>query len=80
VDHRRSAVTVYQHGAHIINVFSWPVGNGHAPAEGTAVQDGYRMIFWRIEDLEYCAVSDTGWSELWGLADLLQNLARSEVR
>jgi anti-sigma factor RsiW len=68
LEHQRSAVVVYQHGAHVINVFSWA---GRAlPADVT--RSGYHLAFWKAGDLEYCAVSDTGWDELLGLVRLLQ--------
>jgi len=70
LEHQRSAVVVYQHGAHVINVFSW-AGRGRAlPADLT--RSGYHLAFWQAGDLEYCAVSDTGWDELLGLVRLLK--------
>jgi anti-sigma factor RsiW len=70
LEHQRSAVVVYQHGAHVINVFSWG-GQGRAlPADVT--RSGYHLAFWKVGDLEYCAVSDTGWDELLGLVRLLK--------
>ncbi|MBS0577855.1 MAG: anti-sigma factor [Proteobacteria bacterium] len=72
---QRAAVVVYQHGAHLINVFSWKQP-GAAPADTT--RSGYHLAFWRSGDLMYCAVSDTGWSELQGLERLLQAAADRE--
>jgi anti-sigma factor RsiW len=70
VQHQRSAVVVYQHGAHVINVFSW-AGNGRSlPADTT--RSGYHLACWQAGDLQYCAVSDTGWDELAGLTRLLR--------
>jgi anti-sigma factor RsiW len=68
--HQRSAVVVYQHGPHIINVFSWAGNRRRVPAN--TMRNGYRMMFWQVGDLEYCAVSDTGWNELGALVNLLQ--------
>jgi anti-sigma factor RsiW len=76
-DHRRAAVVVYQHGAHVINVFSWAASNGALPQDTT--RDGYHLAFWKTENLVYCAVSDTAWDELLGLAKLLQNLGAHEI-
>ena len=70
LDHQRSAVVVYQHGAHVINVFSW-AGNERALPDN-ATRSGYHFAFWREGDLDYCAVSDTGWDELLGLVRLLR--------
>jgi anti-sigma factor RsiW len=76
LDHQRAAVVVYQHGAHVINVFSWVANKRHLP--GSATRDGYHMLFWQTADLEYCAVSDTGWDELQGLQQLLKNLTSQD--
>lgn len=73
LDHQRSAVVVYQHGAHIINVFSWAGNERALPNDVT--RNGYHLAFWKAGDLEYCAVSDTGWDELLGLVRLLRESA-----
>jgi len=73
LDHQRSAVVVYQHGPHVINVFSWAAGKRSFPENTT--RNGYRMAFWRAGDVQYCAVSDTGWNELLELVGLLQNVS-----
>jgi anti-sigma factor RsiW len=78
LEHERSAVVVYQHGPHVINVFSWAAQHRALPNNTT--RNGYHLVFWRTADLEYCAVSDTGWSELQGLARLLQELSAREQR
>ena len=77
-ERQRVAVTVYQHGAHVINVFTWVAGRRTFPDATT--RSGYHLVFWRIGDLEYCAVSDAGWDELQGLTRLLRGLAVRDVR
>lgn len=72
IEHQRSAVVVYQHGAHIINVFTW-AANGRLPSNTT--RSGYHLAFWQQGDVQYCAVSDTGWDELLGLVRLLREQA-----
>jgi anti-sigma factor RsiW len=69
VDRQRAAVVVYQHGAHTINVFSWATDKS-PPANAT--RNGYHLEFWKMGNLEYCAVSDTGWEELHGLVLLIK--------
>jgi anti-sigma factor RsiW len=71
-DRQRAAVVVYQHGAHTINVFSW--ASDRTPAAQSATRNGYHLQFWKSGNLEYCAVSDTGWDELHGLVQLLKDL------
>jgi anti-sigma factor RsiW len=78
LDHQRSAVVVYQHGPHVINVFSWAASQRASPRNTT--RNGYHMAFWKAGDLEYCAVSDTGWDELLGLVRLLRDLSARDAR
>jgi anti-sigma factor RsiW len=68
--HQRAAAVVYQHGAHIINVFSWSEDGRRLPADTS--RNGYHLAFWRAGNLDYCAVSDTGWDELRALEKLLE--------
>jgi anti-sigma factor RsiW len=77
VDHQRSAVVVYQHGAHIINVFSWSGGERALPGDTT--RSGYHFAFFKVGDLDYCAVSDTGWTELLGLVRLLSDMGAGDA-
>jgi anti-sigma factor RsiW len=71
LDRQRMAVVVYQHGAHVINVFSWSA-HGSAPPS-SATRNGYHFACWKAADLDYCAVSDTAPQELLRLAGLLQD-------
>ena len=68
--HQRAAVVVYEHGAHVINVFSWHEDTRPLPPSSTV--DGYHVLCWRSGTLQSCAVSDTGTQELQQLAQLLQ--------
>jgi anti-sigma factor RsiW len=77
-DHQRAAVVVYQHGSHVINVFSWATTTGSVPSNTT--RNGYHLAFWRVGNLQYCAVSDTAWDELLGLVRLLQDSSAREPR
>ncbi len=74
---QRTAAVIYQHGAHVINVFTWASAPGPFPAALT--RSGYHLLFWRAGNLEYCAVSDAGWDEMQGLARLLQQLAARDA-
>jgi anti-sigma factor RsiW len=72
LDHQRAAAVVYQHGAHVINLFSW-AATGHA-LPSSATRNGYHLLCWRARDIDSCAVSDTGWDELRGFVRLVQDL------
>jgi mycothiol system anti-sigma-R factor len=76
LDHQRSAVVVYQHGAHVINIFSWAGKERALPPNVN--RDGYHFVFWKSGDLEYCAVSDTARDELLRLVRLLQDQGARE--
>jgi anti-sigma factor RsiW len=78
LDHQRSAVVVYEHRQHIINVFSWTANQRALPQNAT--RNGYHLVFWRAGDLEYCAVSDTASTELLGLVRLLRALSARDGR
>ena len=69
-------MVVYQHGAHVINVFVWEARRGGLSRDAT--RNGYHMVFWTDRDLQYCAVSDTGWEELQGLVRLMREQGASE--
>ncbi|HXJ39160.1 MAG TPA: hypothetical protein VNH18_07765 [Bryobacteraceae bacterium] len=77
-DRQRAAVVVYQHGSHVINVFSWATSQRGVPSNTN--RNGYHLAFWKAGDLVYCAVSDTAWDELIGLVRLLQELAARDAR
>jgi anti-sigma factor (TIGR02949 family) len=77
-DHQRAAVVVYRHGSHVINVFSWAADRGGLPRDTT--RNGYHLAFWKMGNLAYCAVSDTGWDELQGLVRLLRELGARDNR
>ena len=71
IERQRAAAVVYRHGPHTINVFTWAADK--APAVESATRNGYHLQFWKVGNLEYCAVSDTGWEELRGLVRLLKS-------
>lgn len=79
LDHQRSAVVVYQHGQHVINVFSWAAGEA-GPLPRDTTRSGYHMAFWKQGDLAYCAVSDTGWDELLGLVHLMRSAGTHDAQ
>lgn len=77
IEGQRAAIVVYQHGAHMINVFTWASNN--RPLSTRTTRNGYHFDFWKVGNLQYCAVSDTGWDELQNLMHLLSDLAISEA-
>ncbi len=51
-----AAVSVYAHGNHELDLFTWVDKSGALP-EGTTVR-GFRTAFWKQGDLNFAAVSD----------------------
>ena len=78
VDGAHAAVTIYRHGAHIINVFAWPARGQSLP--NLSSRNGYHIVFWSAGGVEYCAVSDTALDELLGLVRLLKAMSTPDSR
>ncbi len=78
VDGERAAVTVYKHGAHIVNVFAW--ANSDAALPEFATRNGYHLVFWKSGNLVFCAVSDTAVDDILELSRLLKALSRPDGR
>ena len=66
---RTVAALVYGRRKHIVNVFVWPTSErDFAPRSGS--QLGYQWVDWRKGGMEFCAISDTPYTDL----DQLQRL------
>ena len=62
IDGRVVAALVYRRHQHVINVFAWPAGGVVRPAAVHA--DGYRLLRWGQDGLQFWAVSDVDAIEL----------------
>jgi anti-sigma factor RsiW len=78
VDGNRAAVTVYRHGAHIVNVFAW--ANYPESLPDFATRNGYHIVFWRSGNLVFCAISDTAVDDILELSRLLKALSQPDGR
>ncbi|HUO11453.1 MAG TPA: zf-HC2 domain-containing protein [Caulobacteraceae bacterium] len=65
-----AAVVVYRHGKHEIDLFVWADRGSPLPSAG--LSHGYHSIFWKRQDLDFAAVSDTSTSELATFANLVR--------
>jgi len=74
----RAAVTVYRHGAHIVNVFAWAGYNEGLP--DFATRNGYHIVFWRSGNLVFCAISDTAVDDILELSRLLKGMSQTDAR
>jgi anti-sigma factor RsiW len=52
----RTAVMVYRHGNHQLDLFAWPDRGARLPQ--ASMTRGFRSAFWKEGDLDYAAVSD----------------------
>ena len=78
LNQQRAAVVVFQHGAHVINVFVWANDRLAMPHE--TLRNGFHLAFWTEGNLTYCAVSDAEWDAVMELKRLLQGLSDEEIR
>jgi len=68
---RRVAALVYRHRLHLINVYVWPSDAG-AQVPVLRSREGYQLVSWRQEGMNFWAVSDLNGIELNQFAGLLQ--------
>jgi anti-sigma factor RsiW len=67
---RPSAAIIYRRNQHVINLWETPAANGEHKPTVTEL-DGYHVVQWRKDGLDYWAVSDLNTGELRQFADLI---------
>lgn len=72
LDGQPVAALVYKRRLHDINVFVWPTAGRKAIPSGTASHDGYNVIHWTANGMNFWTVSDLNPQELGEFARLLQ--------
>jgi anti-sigma factor (TIGR02949 family) len=72
LDGRDVAALVYQRNKHLINVFIWPEQSTKAQLPAVQSIQGYNLIYWQHDSMNFCAVSDLNGAELGQLAQLLK--------
>ena len=55
---RPVAALVYQRDKHIIDLFVWPSGSGAPTAPASAERNGYNVVHWTQDGMNFWAVSD----------------------
>jgi anti-sigma factor RsiW len=71
VDGHPTAVVVYRHAQHVINLFAWVAG-GHRDAPlRTAEQQGFNIVTWQRGGIVFYAVSDVSADQLAEFARLV---------
>jgi anti-sigma factor RsiW len=76
IEHRQVAALIYRSRKHAINLYVWPAVDGELAPQRQGNQ-GYNLVHWRHQGMEYWAVSDLNAQELQKFADL-QIAATSE--
>ena len=64
VDGRTVAALVYMRGKHPINLFVWPQGRGEDAVKEDVQMQGFHLIAWTANGMEYWAVSNLNEQEL----------------
>ena len=73
VENHPVAALVYQHRKHFINLFIWPSTRTSSTAEKPRTQQGYNVLHWSQDGMEFWAASDLNQADLKNFAQLLQN-------
>lgn len=71
LDNRNVAAIVYQRRKHVINLFTWPSAGSDEELR-VSTQQGYNVLQWRQNGMEYCAASDLNRQELEQFVELLR--------
>jgi anti-sigma factor RsiW len=69
---RPVAALVYQRDKHIIDLFLWPAGNGTVSAAANAERNGYNVVHWVQDGMNFWAVSDVEPNQLRQFAAMWQ--------
>jgi anti-sigma factor (TIGR02949 family) len=72
LDNRDVAALVYQRQKHLINVFIWPVESRPTKLAETQTIQGYNLVFWWRDGMDFCAASDLNVDELREFVQLLE--------
>jgi anti-sigma factor (TIGR02949 family) len=70
IGRREVAALVYHRRKHTINLYVWPAQEDASLAPAGQSREGYSMVHWRNEGMEYWAVSDLNAAELREFAKL----------
>ena len=70
INGRRVAALVYGRGRHVINLFQWPTSSSDSPISAS-VDNGYNVLHWVSQHIDYWMVSDLNDAELRQCAALI---------
>jgi mycothiol system anti-sigma-R factor len=69
IAHRQVAALIYGSHKHYINLYIWPARDGELAPTGLS-SEGYSLVHWRHDGMEYWAISDLNAQDLRHFADL----------
>jgi len=72
VNNRHVAVLVYEHHKQVINLFICPASSKVPPGESTLTQDGYHLVRWTADGMNFWAVSDAATDVLRNFRDTIR--------
>lgn len=72
INRRPVAALVYQRRLHYINVFIWPTNSPAKRQFKPESREGYNVLHWQYDNMDYWCVSDTSADDLQQLAKLMQ--------
>jgi anti-sigma factor RsiW len=61
---RRVGAIVYRRRLHAINLFQWPGAGSDTAPNSIAAGDGFALVRWTQDGMDYCAVSNLGRAEM----------------
>jgi anti-sigma factor RsiW len=80
LNNRPVAALVYRRDAHVINVFLWPSKTTAQASAPIKMQQGYRVIRWTGNGMQFSVVSDLEASQLVKFAHLLKSSGGTPAR
>ncbi|HTZ35946.1 MAG TPA: hypothetical protein VMB84_07965, partial [Stellaceae bacterium] len=70
LDGRPVAALVYARDKHVIDLYVWPQGGAALAAGGSAALNGYNVVHWSADGMNFWAVSDVERAQLEDFARL----------
>jgi anti-sigma factor RsiW len=75
LDGRPVAVLIYRHNRHPINLYIWP-STGKDAAPQVQERQGYYLVRWTSDGMDYWAISDLAANELKNFAEIVRSAVR----
>jgi anti-sigma factor RsiW len=79
IDQRPVSALVYQRGKHVINLYVWPARSTRNSTPMLTSRQGFQLIRWTRDGMQYQAISDLNGPELMQFERLLQGQIEGNV-